>query len=439
MALAQKDSSRSTESPGTTRPTGRRRMHRAIWGSFLISRVVVIATGMAAKIDFGTPAHLATWWPAPGGYFGSLVFASVERWDSGYFLAVATNGYGAGKDLTAFYPLYPALIHVSSWFVGSPITAGFLISLATFVGALYATYALVRLDFSEDVAVATVLLLAFFPTSLFFSAVYSESLFLLLSVATIYEARRSRWIWAGVLGFLAALTRNSGVFLIVPVAILMLYGPCADGSRRVWRSASSPQQSGWRVLLPKFRPPLRGIGILLIPCGLFVFLGYLQVRYGWGLAPFHAEAAWGRESTNPASGFWQAASAAYESVRQLLHGPPPPAFAMDAGWGLMPSSLGNIIFFAFLILGLVGLVGVFRRQPFAYGAYAFLVIVLSLAEPVKVQPLLSLPRFLMVLFPLFVWAAERLQRRTWLPYMIGASAALLGYCTAMFATWRFVA
>ncbi len=72
------------------------------------------------------------------------------------------------------------------------------------------------------------MLVAFFPMAFFFSAVYSESLFLALSVGCIWQARTGRWAWAGVLGGLAAAERNSGVMLVVPVVLLFLYGPRED-------------------------------------------------------------------------------------------------------------------------------------------------------------------------------------------------------------------
>ena len=58
--------------------------------------------------------------------------------------------------------------------------------------------------------------------SFFFSAVYTESLFLALSAGCFYLARRERWVWAGVLGGLAAATRSIGVLLVVPLAVLYL-------------------------------------------------------------------------------------------------------------------------------------------------------------------------------------------------------------------------
>jgi hypothetical protein len=95
--------------------------------------------------------------------------------------------------------------------------------------------------------------------------------------------------------------------------------------------------------------------------------------------------------------------------------------------------------FAFLVLGVVAFVGALRRLPIAYGAYVFAALALPLSDPVKPQPLSSLPRYEVVLFPLFMWGAAWLEERGWGDSGLAGSAVLLGLFTAMFATWRFVA
>jgi hypothetical protein len=99
----------------------------------------------------------------------------------------------------------------------------------------------------------------------------------------------------------------------------------------------------------------------------------------------------------------------------------------------------NLMLFGFLALGAAALVGVFRRLPLAYGAYCLVALALPLSYPVAPQPLISLPRYEVVLFPLFMWAAWWISRRGWTVPAIAANAVLLGLFTAEFATWRFVA
>jgi hypothetical protein len=99
----------------------------------------------------------------------------------------------------------------------------------------------------------------------------------------------------------------------------------------------------------------------------------------------------------------------------------------------------NLMLFAFLVLGAVALVGTLRRLPLAYGAYCLVSLALPLSYPVTPQPLSSLPRYEVVLFPLFMWSAWWLRRRQLATPALGALAILLGLFTAEFATWRFVA
>jgi hypothetical protein len=99
----------------------------------------------------------------------------------------------------------------------------------------------------------------------------------------------------------------------------------------------------------------------------------------------------------------------------------------------------NLILFAFLVLGLVGTVGVLRRLPVAYGGYMVAAIALPLSYPVAPQPLMSFPRFLAVLFPLHLWLALVVRRRAWRRPVIAGSAAMLAIASAQFAAWEWVA
>jgi hypothetical protein len=136
---------------------------------------------------------------------------------------------------------------------------------------------------------------------------------------------------------------------------------------------------------------------------------------------------------------WDGAVAAWDGLRQLIHGPPPPIYFTKAGGDPLRVAGQNLMLFGFLVLGAVAGIGAFRRLPFAYGAYALAALALPLSYPVGPQPLASLPRYEVVLFPLFMWAAVWLEERRLSTNAIAANAVLLGLFTAEFATWRFVA
>ena len=104
----------------------------------------------------------------------------------------------------------------------------YVVSLACFFAALVLLHRLTVIEIGERYARPVLMLLAFFPTAFFFGIPYSESMFLLLAVAAFLAARMGRWAIAGVILALASATRVPGLLLIIPVALLYLYGPRAD-------------------------------------------------------------------------------------------------------------------------------------------------------------------------------------------------------------------
>jgi hypothetical protein len=194
-----------------------------------------------------------------------------------------------------------------------------------------------------------------------------------------------------------------------------------------------------RRLLPRYRPTPSLAWALLVPAGLAAYVLVLASATGDGLAPFHAEQVWFRHFAGPFGGVWDGAVAAWDGLRQLVHGPPPPIYFTSSGGDPLVVAGQNLMLFGFLVAGVVALVGTFRRLPFAYGAYALVALAIPLSYPAIPQPLMSLPRYEVVLFPLFVWSAWWLRRRDLTTAGVAALAVLLGLFTAEFATWRFVA
>jgi mannosyltransferase PIG-V len=428
---------------------GRRRLHarlgalrtlawREAWGALWTSRLAVWGSGVLALLWFGRAAGTQAFDPArltePFSPFANLLLAPAARWDSVWYLAIARDGYGMPGDdaKAAFYPLYPGLMRVGGWIVGSPLIAGLLISLACFVVALVLLHRLAAIELGERDARGTVLLMAFFPSALFFSAVYSESLFLLLSVGAVLAARQGRWTWAGVAGGLAALTRNSGVLLLVPLALMFLYGPRAD------RESGAAPRGHLARLLPRHRVTPQLLWLALVPLGLGLYTAYCAHALGDAFAPFHAQRHWLRHFV-PLGALSGGVHEAWEGLRQLVHGTGRPRYVRD--WGADPMSTAgtDVMLAGFLVFSLVALAGALRRLPFAYGAYAAVALASALSYPVDAQPLISLPRYVLVLFPLHMWLARWSGERGRIERAVGVSAVLLGLFAAQFARWGFVA
>lgn len=382
--------------------------------ALLVSRLIVLAAGLAGALL--VPRRLAWWFFDPTeiterlGAVGNVLAAPAVRWDSIHYLSIAQHGY-ATAPATAFYPLYPLLVRASGVLLGSDVVAGVLVSLAALAVALVLLHRLTALELGRRAADVTVMLLAFAPLSLFFSAVYTESLFLALSVGSVYAARRGRWKLACGLGGLAAATRVTGVGLVVPLAIMHL-----REQRGIARGAA------W---------------LLAVPTGLFAYLGFLAARgYGF-LAPFAQQLGddHGHRMAGPPDTLISAVRAAAGGLRSLAT---QPAYLPSIGG---PFTIGAESILLLIVLGiaLVALVAAFRRLPAAYGAYALAVVLVCTWSPVAGQPLKSLDRYTLTIFPLWMaagaWVAERRLTRI----VVLVSAALLAFWTFQFATWAWVA
>src|SRR3954451_13925677 len=310
------------------------------WRAFWVSRLLVWASGAAAAALWGLSARVTLFDPGgvtrPFGPAGNALVAPLARWDSVWYLAIANDGYPADDPgRAAFFPLYPLLVGAANALVRQPILAGALVSLACFAVALMLLHRLAALELGEPAARMTVWALALFPGAVFFSAVYSEALYLMLSVGCVYAARTGRWATAGAVGALGAATRSAGVLLVMPLALLWL----ARGERRA-------RDAAW---------------IALVPAGLAAFCAALALGGGDALAPLHAQDVWSRRFAWPFAGVWDGTAAAWRGLHHL-----------DA-----PFARADVVLFCFLLLAIPAVAGVLRRLPPAYGAY----VVAALAPP----------------------------------------------------------
>jgi hypothetical protein len=241
-------------------------------------------------------------------------------------------------------------------------------------------------------------------------------------------ARRGRWAASGLLGGLAAASRNTGVLLVVPIVLMYLYGPRED--RPV-----APRARGLRPAHP-VRPALAWV--LLVPVGLGAYVLFLALSTGHGFAPFTVEKYWYHHFAGPLGGVWDGTVAAWDGLRQLIHGPSPHVvYFKPAGGDPLVVAGHNLILWGFLVMGAVAFVGALRRLPFAYAAYSFAALAVPLSYPVTPLPLSSLPRYEAVVFPLFMWGASWVHKRRIESETLACMAVLLGLLTVQFATWRF--
>lgn len=323
------------------------------------------------------------------------IVTATERQDAAWFLRIATGGYVADDGSAAFFPVYPLAIKVVAWLPGvGPLAAAILVSNACFIAALVMLHGLTRLEgWSAHTARTTILLIAIFPTAFFFLAPYSESPFLLLSVSAFWFARRDRWALAGLMGALAALTRSIGALLVLGLAV--------EAIQR------SRQEGG--PLLPRLA------GAAAVAIGPALYFLYWGVSHGDLWAPLEAQRTWQRELTFPLTTIADAVTAAWRS--------------------------GTYWLIDLLVVGIVVValaVGV-KMLRGGYLTYAFASLALPLILPLPARPLLSMPRFVVVLFPAF-WVLARAVERQRLPEPLVVATFAGGYAllAALFINWWYV-
>ena len=387
------------------------------------SRFAVLLVAIFAALSFG---------PASGGLarenahkfdepalthaLAEPLLAPLARWDSAWYLRIADSGYGGDVSRAAFFPLYPLLVRGVGTLLGGShgglLVAAYLVSLAAFLAALTLLHRLTELELGRRLARPTLLLLALFPAAVYFGAPYSESLFLLLAVGTFYAARTGRWAWAGACAGLASATRSAGLLLLLPLAL-------------IWWDARPrhPRDAAW---------------LALAPAGIVLYAAWLGIAEGDALRFLDVQDAWSRELTVPLAGAWDGFVAAVDGVRQLASGSRSHVYFEKAAGDPFRIAAINVMLFATLVFAVVACVGVLRRLPRAYGAWVAASLVLPLTLPVTPQPLMSLPRFVAVLFPIFMWLAVVSDERRSTDLVVAVSALGLGLFTAQYASWHWI-
>ncbi|PYQ12023.1 MAG: hypothetical protein DMH00_06950 [Acidobacteria bacterium] len=348
---------------------------RRILLPFLLSRAGLWAVGILALALLGSarermPGNLLAHTPA------ALPLEIWARWDSEWYLLIAREGYAADRslatysagyrpgDTAGFFPLYPLLLTILERLGVPEVAAGILLSNMALLTALTLLYLLVREEWDDHAAGAAVWVLLGFPFSLFFSAVYCESVALALTLGGFLLARRRRWGWLGLCGFFCALARPTGLLVAPALA---------------WEVKE--RRGGWRGAL----------ALLGFPAGVAAFSACCGFLFSDPLIWETRQERWRGSLSGP----WKAFKRFFESSPSL-HG-----------------AHNSILEFCLALLFLVALVPVLRKTPRSWGTYALLCVMVPLGST-----LWSFGRLALMAFPVFAWMGFLLRRD---------SSALAGY------------
>lgn len=364
----------------------------------LITRALVILIGYLAVIAFGYPDRMVSgperWWDLP------------QRWDAGWYLSIAREGYRWSGDLTrqvtvGFFPAYPLLVRAASRLIhvgGVPADAvqawtATGVSVAAFLGAMIYLHRLVASRYGNTIATTGLLFLCAYPFAVFFSAAYTESLYLLCVVAAWFHMERAQPTRAACFGLVAGLSRPNGFLLTLPLLLL------------AWRHDGSPDR----------RPALYAAALGPV-AGLVIFGVFLYQLTGHPLAWAVAQRqGWGRTYQGLGESIWAELSTMNEiGVLQYLGSWPWTAMNLFAG-----------------LFALASIWPVTRRLGLAAGVF----VAVNTLTPLLNGGLMSMARYTAVLFPSFIWLA--LVARGNAAAAIAACFGLgQGLAAAAFFTWR---
>lgn len=359
------------------------------------TRVAVIVIGLLAVYYFGVNRG------APPAARDAPLASLQNRWDTGFYVGIASGGYRhagtpAQFDDVAFFPAFPLLLRYTAVIFHVPRTpnawawVGAVISCVAFTIACVFLYRVAALHQGVDPYFA-VLLCALYPFAAFFSASYTESLFLLSCVVSYDCLLRRRSIGSAGFGFLAGLCRPPGWLLSLVLIDTVLRTPQHRRNTASLVAAASPI------------------------AGAFIFAVYLSVLTGNPLAWIEAQAKWGRH--------YGGLSEIVQSFSLRIH---------EHGFlrfiEMWPAEVMNA---AAACVALASVVPIWRRL----GTGQALFVASTIGLPLLFGGLTSLARFSSVLFPLFLWFSSVI-RGQWRPVVLVSFAILQIVTAALFYTWR---
>lgn len=358
--------------------------------AFVIWRVALIIVSLFVSRFFELQPNFLG--GGRSAYLENPVFWSMANFDGQHYLNISQNGYGLGE--YAFFPLYPLIIKYMGMLFGGSLELlnfyGQIISNAAALLGVVGFYRLARMDLSKESSRLALILLLVFPASFYFAAVYTESLFFALLVWAFYYARIRKFRTASIIGFFLAVTRPVGIFLFPAMWLEAYYGK----NLRLDSTASQINTRGFptkfiRDVMSSFPP-----ASLLIPAGLGIYMLYLKNRVNDSLAFFHQIAVYGEQRSTTLVLLPQVL---YRYVFKILP---------NLNFNYFPGIFFTLLEFGISLLYLPAIIMLLFKSRPSYFAFSILAYLL----PTLTGSFSSMPRYLLVLFPIYIFLAERLIR-----------------------------
>ena len=301
-------------------------------------------------------------------YSQNPLFWAWANFDGEHFSSIALYGY---KNLQQFYfPIYPFLIDFASIIFGRDlynyVWGGILISNASLLLALYGFYKLAKLDYSEKISKLAVILILFSPTSFYFGAVYTESLFLCLAVWSFYLFRTQKYVLASILGMFASGTRAVGITLL-PAFLITIFTDKSLVKRKI-------------------------ISLFLIPLGLLSYMYYIFLNWGGSLKLYQAYTLFGEQRADHIVLLPQVF---YRYAAKIIP---------NLTWNYFPTTFTVLFEVSAATLFLFLLIISFKKMRWDYWLFSLLGYLI----PTTSGSFSSMPRYVILLFPMFFVLAQKI-------------------------------
>lgn len=366
----------------------------------MVRRVAASAPGrlLAIRLAYLVGVAFALLWaPLAHGPGGNLLLRTFDRYDGIWFTRIAEHGY-ASRQSASFFPVYPLLVRGVAFVTHSHLGAGVLVSVAAAAAAAWLLLRIARRHLPENSAQTTVLLLALYPVAFVFTAAYSDALFLFFVLLAVDAAERDQPLLAGLAAAFAVDTRLLGLALI-PTLLLLL------------------RTRGWPRLAPIVLLPAVALGLWLV---------YQHAHYGDALASAHSEHRYWLRQPLSAHWIWHEFRNVPGALSQIVFHLPRPPYPQS-----IATAAADVYDFAFLLFGAVFTWVAWKRLGRAFGLYSVLTLAMIVLAPTSWRPLLSVSRFLLADFPIFLALAAVLEPRPRARELVLAGFAALGAILAV--------
>ena len=316
---------------------------------------------------------------------------SWGNFDGVHYITIIEKGYLSTGLIQAFFPLYPLLTNILNFFVNNALVAGLLVSNSAFVAFLFVWYSYISQELSKKIAQLSTALILIFPTSFYFGSLYTESLFMLLVITSFWATRKKKYWLVALTIFLASATRVTGILLLPAVLLEIIWPKLQLTTQPVSIQKLKQELVAGFATVSKYVVPIATVSLGSL--GLLAYMAYLYKYFSDPLYFFHVQSEFGGGVRQ--ENLISYPQVVYRYIRILFTTNP-----VDLKY------FSYVQDFVVSIVGLLVLLYSATKTRLSYVVFSLLAFIV----PTLTGTFSSMPRYILVCFPLFIvlalWAEQ---------------------------------